>query len=161
ASIILCWAVARRLWPERPSLALMAAALLGTSSQLIVTGMTAYAMPAHLALNLAWLWLFLRGGRLGHAGALIVGFFTCGIHQVVFHPVFAAPFILQLWLDRRWALAALYTAAYGAFGLFWIEYYPIALAVSGVTAAAAKGTGGAWLGVRIAAFLAKISFSNL
>ena len=93
-------------------LALIAAALLGTSSQLIVMAMTAYAMPAHLAFNLAWLWLFLRGGKAGHAGAIAVGFLATGLHQLVFHPLFVAPFILRLLFHRRWGLAALYIVAY-------------------------------------------------
>ena len=104
-SVVAVWGVGRRLWPERPDLALIAAALLGTSSQLIVMAMTAYAMPAHLAFNLAWLWLFLRGGKLGHAGAIAVGFLATGIHQLVFHPLFVAPFILRLLWRRRWGSA--------------------------------------------------------
>ena len=66
-SVVAVWGIGRRLWPDRPDVALIAAALLGTSSQLIVMAMTAYAMPGHLAFNLAWLWLFLRGGKAGHA----------------------------------------------------------------------------------------------
>ena len=89
-------------------------------------------MPAHLAFNLAWLWLFLRGGKAGHAGAIAVGFLATGIHQLIFHPMFVAPFVLQLWLRRRWGLGALYTLAYAAICLFWIEYWPLASWVSGV-----------------------------
>jgi hypothetical protein len=36
--------------------------------------MTPYAMSAHLALNLVWLWLFLRNTAASHAGAIAVGF---------------------------------------------------------------------------------------
>jgi hypothetical protein len=124
-SVVAVWAIGRRLWPERGALALVAAALLATSSQLIVTAMTAYAMPAHLAFNLAWLWLFLRGGRAGHAGAIAVGFLASGLHQLVFHPIFAAPFILRLWFRRQWGLAALYTVAYALICLFWVAYWPL------------------------------------
>jgi len=140
-SVVAVWAIARRMWPERPGLALIAAALLASSAQLIVMGMTAYAMPPHLAFNLAWLWLFLRGGRLGHLGAAVVGFLAMGIHQLIFHPLFAGPFILQLWLDRRWALAVLYTAAYGVFALFWIAYWPVAMTLTGVGLSAVHTTG--------------------
>jgi len=148
-SIVAVWGVGRRLWPERPSLALIAAALLGTSPQLIVTSMTAYAMPAHLAFNLVWLWLFLRGGKLGHAGAIATGFLATGIHQMVFHPLFVAPFVLQLWWRRRWGLATLYTLAYAGICLFWIEYWPLASAVSGVHPGESDSTGGAYLMDRI------------
>jgi hypothetical protein len=137
-SMAAVWGVGRRMWPERPSMALIAAALLATSSQFLVTAMTPYAMNAHLAFNLVWLWLFLRGGRLGHAGALAIGFLACGLHQLLFHPLFVAPFVLQLWLERRWRLAGLYTLAYGAFCLFWIDYWPIALWAVGEAPASAS-----------------------
>jgi hypothetical protein len=161
-SIVAVWGVGRRLWPERPELALVAAALLGTSAQLVVMGMTAYAMPAHLAFNLAWLWLFLRGGRLGHAGAIVVGFLATGLHQLVFHPIFAAPFILQLWFRRRWALAVLYTFAYAAIVGFWIEYWPLASWISGVQQAASDGsTGGGMMAERIGKAFDKVRWRGV
>jgi len=161
-SIVAVWGVGRRIWPERPELALIAAALLGTSSQLIVMGMTAYAMPAHLAFNLAWLWLFLRGGRLGHAGAIVVGLLATGLHQLVFHPIFAAPFILQLWFRRRWGLAGLYTLAYAAIVGFWVEYWPLASWISGVQQAATDGsTGGGMMAERIAKAFDKVTWRGL
>jgi hypothetical protein len=126
-SVVATWGVGRRIWPERPAIALIAAILLATSSQFLMMAMTPYAMTAHLAFNMVWLWLFLRGGRLGHGGAIAVAFFACGIHQLIFHPLFAAPFVLQLWLERRWRVAGLYTLAYAAIALFWIEYWPLAL----------------------------------
>jgi hypothetical protein len=125
------WAVGRRLWPERPGTAFAAAILAATSSQVLVNGMTAYAMPAHLALNMVWLWGFARGGRAGHATALAAGIAATGLHQLVFHPLFVAPFVLQLWLDRRWRLALLYTAAYALIGLFWASWWNLAFAVMG------------------------------
>ena len=131
-SVIAVFAIARRLWPQRPGTAWVAVILLATSSQFLVTAMTAFAMSAHLAFNLVWLWLFLRGGKAGHAGAITVGFLACGLHQMVFHPLFAAPFILQLWLERRWATAIVYTTAYAAMSLFWIAYPSLALAYVGI-----------------------------
>ncbi|HEY2179898.1 MAG TPA: hypothetical protein VGH15_15105, partial [Caulobacteraceae bacterium] len=70
-SIVAVFGVARRLWPQRPHLALVAALLLATSSQFLITAMTPYAWTAHLAFNLVWLWLFLagrEGKRWGDAG---------------------------------------------------------------------------------------------
>jgi hypothetical protein len=128
-SVVAVFGVGRRLWPDRPNMALGAAILLATSSQLLVTSMTSYAMTAHLALNLVWLWLFLRGDRPGCLGALAVGFLACGLHQLAFHPLFVAPFILQLWLDRRWRLAAVYTLGYGVICLFWMDYWRLLAAV--------------------------------
>jgi hypothetical protein len=160
-SVVAVWGVGRQLWPTRPSLAFIAAALMGTSPQLIVMSMTAYAMPAHLALNLAWLWLFLRGKRLGHAGAIAVGFLATGIHQLIFHPMFVAPFVLQLWVRRRWGLASLYSLAYAAICLFWIEYWPLASWASGVQPGHSDSTGGGYLIDRIAGVLANVDWRNL
>jgi hypothetical protein len=159
-SVIATWRIGLRLWPERPDLALIAAALLGTSSQLIVMAMTAYAMPAHLAFNLAWLWLFLRGGKLGHAGAIAVGFLATGIHQLVFHPLFAAPFILRLLFHRRLGLTALYVLAYAAIGLFWLEYWPIATGLSGVSTEDTGSTGADYMLDRINDVLDGVGYDN-
>jgi hypothetical protein len=137
ASVAAVFAIARRLWPARPDLALAAAVLLATSSQFLLTAMTAYAMTAHLALNLIWLWLFLRGGRLAHAGAILVGFLATGLHQIIFHPLFVAQFIAELLLARRWRLALTYIAAYAVICAFWVGYWRFAFALLGQGAAPA------------------------
>lgn len=126
-SVLLTFRLARRLWPDRPEAAVIAALLLATSSQLLITAMTPYAMSAHLALNLLWLTLFLQRGRLSKLGALVVAFAACGLHQLIFHPLFAAPFIVQLWLDRRWRSATIYTLGYALIGLFWASYWGMVL----------------------------------
>jgi hypothetical protein len=143
--------VARRVWPDRPARAWAAALLLATSSQFLLAAATPYAMTGHLALNLLWLALHLRGGRAGHAGALAVGFLACGLHQLAFHPLFVAPFVLQLWLARRWATAALYTLVYAAICLFWVEFPALSLAWQG---GAAAGGAVAGLGGQVAAIAA-------
>ncbi|MGH6971302.1 MAG: hypothetical protein ACREEQ_06795, partial [Caulobacteraceae bacterium] len=160
-AVVAVYAVARRLWPQRRDLALVAAGLLGTSAQLIVMSMTAYAMPAHLAFDLAWLWLFLRGGKAGHAGAIAVGFFATGIHQLLFHPLFVAPFVLQLWLSRRWRLAGLYTLAYAFICLFWVEYWPMEMRLLGVVAASDDGAGMTNFAGRAMDALARIRVDNV
>lgn len=129
-SVLLTFGLARRLWPDRPAAAIVAAVLLATSSQLLITAMTPYAMSAHLALNLLWLTLFLRKGWLSQVGALAVAFAACGLHQLIFHPLFAAPFILQLWLDRRWRPAAVYTLGYAVIALFWASYWGLVLSTA-------------------------------
>ena len=121
-AVLATYGVGRRLWPERKEIALAAALLLATSSQVLVTAMTPYAMTAHLALNMVWLWLLFRGGRLGHGLAPAVAFVATGLHQIVFHPLFAAPFVLELWLARRWRAAAWHSCAYAAIGAFWMAY---------------------------------------
>jgi hypothetical protein len=139
-SVVAVYRIGRRLWPEAPDAALVAALLLASSAQVLTQAMTAYATTAHLALNLVWLWCFLRRDWKGETGALAAGFLATGLHQLIFHPLFVAPFILQLWLDRNWRRALLYTAGYGAICLFWIAYWQILLA--GGAGGQAAGAGG-------------------
>lgn len=149
-ALVALFGVARRLWPGRPDAAVVAVLLLAVSSQFLITAMTPYAMTAHLALNLIWLWLFLRDTRTGHALAAIIGFAACGLHQVIFHPLFVAPFLLSVLLARRWKLAAFYAAAYAAIGLFWILYWSFLLPGTPETATASSGLGLAYQLGRVA-----------
>jgi hypothetical protein len=142
-SIVTVYALGRRLWPDRKDAAVVSALLLATSAQLLFTAMTPYAMSAHLALNLVWLWLFLRKGWPWHGMAAATGFAATGLHQMLFHPLFAAPFILQLWLGRRWRLAGFYTVAYAAICLFWISYQGLLLQGQGLAPSAAAAHGAA------------------
>lgn len=152
--------IAQTIWPKRPDAWIIAVGLAATSSQVLCMSMTSYAMSTHLALNLVWLWLFLRDRTLSHIGAVAVGFVATGLHQIIFHPLFVAPFLLQLLLDRRWNLALVYAASYGAIGLFWIHYWQWVLALNGVPAEAASGMGLQFLFSRIASMLADFSFSR-
>lgn len=142
-SILLIFGLARRLWPDRPDAAVVVTLLLATSSQLIVTAMSPYAMSAHLALNLLWLWLFLRERAWAQAAAVLIAFVATGLHQFVFHPMFAAPFVLQLWLARKWRPAIFHSLAYLLICLFWLEWWPVMFAVEHLSAsgaaAAARG----------------------
>lgn len=98
------------------------------SAQMLVNAMTPFSMTAHMAVNLVWLAAFLRGGKLGHAIAILSGFIAIGLHQVAFHPVFVAPFLLLRLRERRWRLVLVYALAYAAIILWWIKY-PSLLAV--------------------------------
>ena len=152
-AIVAVFGVGRRLWPDRPQIAWFAAIMLATSSQFLITAMTPYAMTAHLAFNLVWLWLFLINRWWSHLAAIVVGALACGLHQLIFHPLFVAPFIGQLWLDRRWRLAAVYTLAYAAICLFWLDYTSFALktvaAVVGPSTDANPQGGAAWVAVQV------------
>ena len=64
------------------------------SAQMLVNAMTPFSVTGHMAVNLIWLAAFLRGGKLGHSAAIVTGFVAVGLHQLVFHPVFVAPFLL-------------------------------------------------------------------
>ncbi|MBX9663901.1 hypothetical protein [Novosphingobium sp.] len=110
----------RRLWPDDREAGFVALVLYAGSAQVLFAGMTSYAMPGHLALDLCWLWLFLRRTTASDIAALAVGFVATGLHQPLMHPMFVAPFILLLLAERRWHRAALYIAGYAAIGLFWL-----------------------------------------
>jgi len=117
---IALWGCVRRIWPEDREAPIIALLLYAGSGQVLVTGMTAYAMPAHLAFNLIWLWLFLRRNWWADVAALIVGFGAVGLHQPLLHPMFAAPLLFLLLLERQWARAAFYALGYAAICAFWL-----------------------------------------
>ena len=139
--VLALWHIAARLWPGDMEARLVTLTLYVGSSQVIVTGMTAYAMSAHLGLNLVWLALYLRGGRIGHGGALGVGWLATGLHQPLFHPVFALPFILILARRQRWQAFWAYMVGYALIGVFWFAW-PIWVSSHGTTPAAADDLSG-------------------
>ena len=96
--------------------------LVATSMQVIATSGTVYAMPSHLAFNMLWLALVLRGGALCHGLAVMVAAIACGLHQVVFHPFFAGPFVLWLLIAGRWRWGLFHAGAYALIGLFWLAW---------------------------------------
>lgn len=137
------WKSARLLWPDDREAAIVALALYAGSAQVLLNGMTAYAMPAHLAFNLLWLWLFLLRRTAADIAALLVGFIATGLHQPLFHPLFAAPILFTLLLDRDWRRASLYAAGYAAICAFWLAWPGWMLAlVSGPHSVVATGGAG-------------------
>jgi hypothetical protein len=160
-AILATFGVGRQLWPEHPRRSVAAALLLATSAQAVIMGMSAYAMPAHLALNMVWLWLFLQRKVLADATAVAVGAAACGLHQVIFHPLFAGPFILELWLARRWTRAAVFTAAYAAIGLFWISYRSLLFSGVDVAPEQAAAVGGSGIVQQALGFLSRFKMDNV
>lgn len=140
-SVVAVYRIGRRLWPDTPGAAMVAALLTATSAQVLTMAMTPFAMTAHLALNLVWLWCFLRGDWKGDAGALAAGFVATGLHQLIFHPLFVAPFIAQLLLRRERGRALLYILGYAAIGLFWASWWQILAAATGTGSGGAAGSG--------------------
>lgn len=159
-AIITMFGVARRAWPDRTDVALVCTLLLATSSQVLVTAMTSYAMTAHLALNLVWLWLFLRNDKIGHAGAIGVGFFASGLHQLIFHPLFALPFILGLLEQRRRRLFLVYAVGYGVICLFWMAYWQLILDLKGLPSPYPTGTGIAFFAWRVLMTIATFDWTS-
>ena len=135
------YGVARRLWPQRRDAALVALLLVATSSQVLVTAMTPYAMSGHFALNMIWLLLFLQRKWWSLPAALAVGAAACGLHQLIFHLLFVAPFIAELWLGRRFRAAAFLTLGYAAVSLFWMSYWAWMLPAVGAAAPASHDVG--------------------
>jgi hypothetical protein len=124
------WHVARRLWPGRNDAAVVVLLLAATSTQLLTASMTSYAMTGYFALNMVWLALFLRGGWWGIGGALLVGLLATGLHEIHFHPMFVAPFLVWLAWRRQWRTLAVYGLGYAAIGLDWWKLYPALVAQS-------------------------------
>ena len=122
----------KRLWPGDREAGFVALVLYAGSAQVLFAGMTSYAMPGHLALNLCWLWLFLRRTTPSDMAALATGFFATGLHQPLMHPMFVAPFVLLLLAERNWRRAALYITGYGVISAFWLWWptwiWPMVLA---------------------------------
>jgi hypothetical protein len=118
-SLVVLWALARRLWPgdRRAWFAVLAFV---TSSQFVLTSMTESPMPAHLLLNTVWLWLFVRGGRVALAVAPVVGGFALGVHNPFPHALFVWPFLLRLLRTRRWGVLAYFGAVYLVASGGWI-----------------------------------------
>ncbi|MDI1295581.1 MAG: hypothetical protein PSY12_06790, partial [bacterium] len=125
------WRIARRLWPDDAGARAVAMLLYAGSSQVVLLGMTAHAMAGHLALNLVWLALFLRGGAWSHVGAIAIAFLATGLHQPVFHPLFVLPFMIGLLVQRRWPLAGVYALSYGVICLFWLGWPHLVTTLAG------------------------------
>ena len=116
------WGCIRHLWPRSHEAVWLGMLLYALSGQILLAGMTAYAMPAHLALNLLWLLFFLKRRFSYDLLALGVGFVAVGLHQPLMHPLFAAPILLLPVLGRDWTRSGLYFLGYLMIGLFWFSW---------------------------------------
>lgn len=125
--------IARRHFGTQGSAILVALLLYALSMQAWAAAMTPYAMTGHLALNLVWLAAFLRGGRW-HVMAIAVGIAATGLHQLVFHPLFVAPFLLQRLLRGEYRLVVGYSLAYAVILAGWIVFPMLAEAVTSTAA---------------------------
>jgi hypothetical protein len=130
--------VARRTFGPHDRACWVVLLVYALSAQMLVSAMTAFSVTGHLALNLIWLAAFLRGGKVGNSVAILTGFLAVGLHQLVFHPVFVAPFLLWRLREGQWRTVLLYAGAYALIILWW-AYYPLLPNVQSGQAAAAMG----------------------
>ena len=114
--------IARRTFGKSDRACLVVLLVYSLSAQVLANAMTTYSMTGHLAFNLIWLAAFLRGGKIGNSVALVTGFLAVGLHQVAFHPVFVAPFLLWKLREGQWRIVLLYSAAYVSFIAWWALY---------------------------------------
>ena len=118
-TILALYGTAQNIWPESKTSALVAIGLLASSSQFLLTSMTAYAMPAHLALNTVWLWLYSRPDRRSFYLAPLVGVLAIGLHQPIVHALFVLPFLGRLVWQRQWRPVLIFGAVYLAGCVIW------------------------------------------
>ena len=136
-TVLALYGTARNIWPAEKQNGLVAVLLLASSAQFLIMAMTGYSMPAHLALNTIWLWLYSRPDRRVFYLAPIVGVLALGLHQPFFHALFAAPFLLRLLLQRKWQSVAVFAVIYllGCGGWFyWWAHYKAHFTSSGMHA---------------------------
>ena len=160
-SVLLVHRIGRTLWPGAPLPAAIAAILLASSAQLIAMAMTPYSMTAHLAFNLLWLWAFLRNRPGWDLVAVAAGFVATGLHQFVFHPMFVAPFLAELWFARQRRRALAFAVAYMCIGLFWIFYWQIVLPDSASVGDHGERQGFAYLIARLAPLITSFDIAGL
>jgi len=122
-SIVLLAAIARRMWPQEQTAPFIAVILLASSSQFLVTSMTSYAMPAHLCFNLAWLYFYIRGDRLGDLVTPWIGFFALGLHNPFVHALFVAPFLIMSLWQRNWRLICYFVFVYATGCILWYFWW--------------------------------------
>lgn len=126
ATLLALYGTVRNIWPNEKQNALVAVFLLGASAQFLVMAMTSYSMPAHLALNTIWLWLYSRPDRRRFYLAPVIGVLAIGLHEPVVHALFVAPFLFRLVRNWKWRPLLVYGALYslGCVGWYcWRAHY--------------------------------------
>lgn len=144
-SLLLVASIARKLWPDRPRRAWLAALFFASSTQVLFMSMTFFSMPTHLLFSLVWLWLYVDDRPWSLALLPWVGFAAMGVHSPFPHGYFALVFLFRYVRQRRWVVCLYVGAVYVFALLFWLGYLnrgvtqsAPALATVGATAGVAK-----------------------
>ncbi len=122
ASVWLVASIARKLWPERPTRAYIAAFTLATSTQVLIMSMTMFSMPTHLLFTLLWVWLYVDDRRWANALLPWVGVLAIGVHSPFPHLLFIPPFLLRYLRDKRFVLLGYLGAVYAAGLMYWFGF---------------------------------------
>ena len=134
-TVLALYGTARNIWPNERQYAFLASLLLAAAPQFLLMSMTAYAMPAHLALNTLWLWLYTRPDLRRFYLAPFVGVLAIGLHQPIVHALFVAPFLIRLVLERRWRAVISFGLTYSLGSAVWytwrLHYLPPSAGAAG------------------------------
>lgn len=121
-SVWLVASIARKLWPERPTRAYVAALFMVTSTQILFMSMTMFSMPTHLFFSLVWLWLYVDDRRWSNVLLPFVGLIAIGVHSPFPHLLLIPPFVVRYLWHRRFAMFAYVALVYSVGLMFWYGY---------------------------------------
>lgn len=122
ASVLLIASIARKLWPDRPVRAYVAAGFMVLSTQVLFMSMTMFSMPTHLCFSLLWLWLYVDDRRWANMVMPWVGVLALGVHSPFPHALLIPPFVLRYLWRRRFAMFAYVSAVYAVGLMYWYGY---------------------------------------
>lgn len=114
---------AKNIWPKEKNAPLLAMLLLLSSSQFLITSMTAYSMPAHLLLNAMWIYCYTHKQRYTDLLLPIIGIMALGVHNPFVHGLFVTPFLLRILRERPWKYSFYVGAVYFIGALSWYGYW--------------------------------------
>jgi hypothetical protein len=121
-SVVLVMDTCRRAWPDQPERPVLAGLFLATSTQFLMTSMSAFSMPAHLLASAAWLWLYVRPERWALIALPLLGVVALGVHSPYPHVLFVVPLVLRYLAQRRFKAFAYVTLVYAAGSIAWIAW---------------------------------------
>jgi hypothetical protein len=122
-SVMFIGLAATNIWPQEKNAPFLAMILLISSSQFLITSMTGYSMPAHLLLNLMWIYCYTHKQK--HVGLLlpIIGVIALGVHNPFVHGLFVGPFLLRILRERPWKFSLYVGFGYLFGSLLWLSYW--------------------------------------
>lgn len=125
-SLLLIWRICRILFPSNLSVSGWAIWFALGASAFMVNAISFYSWPAHLCLNLLFIYLLLERSTTRAFGAGFVGSVALVLHNPVPHLLFAIPWIFHMFLKRQWrpllALAAGYLPLCLFIGVGWVLF---------------------------------------